>query len=67
MITRTDILVIEGAAKEMAKGGTRGNNGQAGGTSMMLNAHEVAELCRLALEHPMIKMQAMPARNGGAR
>jgi hypothetical protein len=62
MITRTDILVIEGTAKEMAK---RLHENKS--TSMMLSAVEVAELCRLALEHPMIKMQAMPARHGGAR
>jgi hypothetical protein len=59
MITRTDILVIEGTAKEMAK---RLHENKS--TSMMV---EVAELCRLALEHPMIKMQAMPARNGQSR
>jgi hypothetical protein len=62
MITRTEILVIEGTAKEMAKRLYENKS-----TSMMLSAVEVAELCRLALEHPMIKMQAMPARNGQSR
>jgi hypothetical protein len=54
-MTRTDILVIEGTAREVAKGLHTGRS-----TSMMISAVEVAELCRLALEHPTVRMQAMP-------
>jgi hypothetical protein len=61
-MTRTDILIIEGTAREVAKGLHTGRS-----TSMMLSAVEVAELCRLALEHPMMRMQAMPPRNGQSR